>query len=163
MWPASLVRLGHVIGAGNDIVSAAVWGGGVCFAPQPVRPINATKTTLCMERRPPAAVYSPAGGPMVAWVLTIALAAEPAEPSAADGTGGAGRPAGSARIAEAEAPGFVRVEPVQATDAPTVVLRGGVVMTAAGQRYERGWVVLKAGRVSAVGEGDPPAVDGAKV
>jgi imidazolonepropionase-like amidohydrolase len=66
-------------------------------------------------------------------------------------------------IAEAEKPGFAQVEPVVAQARQTVVLKGGVVMDAAGHRYEPGFVVLKDGLVSQVGQGEPPAVDGAKV
>jgi imidazolonepropionase-like amidohydrolase len=66
-------------------------------------------------------------------------------------------------IAEQESRGLSRVEPEVAIVAPTVVLKGGTVLTAAGQRFEKGYVVLVDGRISAVGEGEPPDVSGATV
>jgi imidazolonepropionase-like amidohydrolase len=62
---------------------------------------------------------------------------------------------------ELELRGRAVVEPVAAVEAPAVVLAGGAVMTAAGAVYPKGWVVLRDGKVEAVGEGEPPAVDGA--
>ena len=66
-------------------------------------------------------------------------------------------------ITEVESRGLLRVEPEVEVDAPSVVLKGGTVLTAAGQRFERGFVVLVDGRISAVGEGDPPDVADAVV
>ncbi|MEQ1507532.1 MAG: amidohydrolase, partial [Myxococcota bacterium] len=62
-----------------------------------------------------------------------------------------------------EALGLVRVEPEVPVNAGPVVVRGGTVLTAAGQRFEPGYVVVEGGRIRAVGEGEPPAVDGAAV
>ena len=64
---------------------------------------------------------------------------------------------------EEESRGLLRVEPEVETEAPTVVLRGGTVLTAAGQRYDEGYVVLVDGRISAIGEGPAPDVAGATV
>ena len=55
------------------------------------------------------------------------------------------------------------VEPIPEWDAPTVVLTGGTVMTAAGDVWERGYVVLVDGTIDSVGQGDAPEVDGAVV
>jgi imidazolonepropionase-like amidohydrolase len=43
------------------------------------------------------------------------------------------------------------------TASPTTLLRGGRVITAAGPVWERGYVLLRAGRIAAVGEGDGAA------
>jgi imidazolonepropionase-like amidohydrolase len=64
---------------------------------------------------------------------------------------------------EAEARGRIQVEPEPVVDAAPVVLKGGTVLTAAGQRYERGYIVLQGGKISAVGEGAAPEVAGATV
>lgn len=66
-------------------------------------------------------------------------------------------------FAEAEQRGFLAVEPVNEAEAGSVVLDGGTVMTAAGQVFQPGYVVLVDGKIQAVGEGKAPAVDGAKV
>lgn len=62
-----------------------------------------------------------------------------------------------------EAKGLLRVEPEVVEAAPTVVLKGGTVLTAAGARYTPGYVVMEAGRLRAIGEGAPPDVPGAQV
>ena len=66
---------------------------------------------------------------------------------------------------ELEARGHAGVEPVVdgMKDAPFLVLKGGVVLTADGHRYDPGFVVMKAGRILNVGGGEPGEVDGAKV
>jgi len=55
------------------------------------------------------------------------------------------------------------VEPIPAVAAPAVVLAGGSVLTATGAVFSPGYVVIKAGRIEAVGSGDLPEVEGAKV
>src|SRR5688572_26916141 len=62
-----------------------------------------------------------------------------------------------------EAKGLLRVEPEVVEAAPTVVLQGGTVLTAAGAKYAPGYVVIEAGRLRAIGEGTPPEVPGAKI
>jgi imidazolonepropionase-like amidohydrolase len=66
-------------------------------------------------------------------------------------------------LAAAEARGRVPIEVVPAVDAPPVVIRGGTVLTAAGAHLSPGYVVLKGGRIDAVGAGAPPDVAGAVV
>jgi imidazolonepropionase-like amidohydrolase len=68
------------------------------------------------------------------------------------------------RLVDLEAAGLRPVEP-SASEAPPgpVVLAGGTVMTAAGARYSPGYVVMQGGKISALGEGQPPAVQGATV
>jgi len=65
--------------------------------------------------------------------------------------------------AEAEERGHRPVEAAPADPAPTFVLRGGAVLTAAGARFEPGWVAVQDGRILGVGGGEPPPVDGATV
>ena len=52
------------------------------------------------------------------------------------------------------------VEPLPAAEAQTVTLRGATVMTAAGETWSPGWLVLEQGRITALGEGDPPKESG---
>jgi imidazolonepropionase-like amidohydrolase len=66
-------------------------------------------------------------------------------------------------LAEVEAPGFGPIEPVVQAQAPTVLLRDVHVMTAAGQVWERGWLLLEDGAIEAMGEGEPPQVPDAAV
>lgn len=66
-------------------------------------------------------------------------------------------------LAEREQRGRVAVEPPAAVEHPTFVLANGTVWTAAGQRYAKGYVVVKDGAISGVGEGDAPAIAGATV
>ena len=65
--------------------------------------------------------------------------------------------------AELAAAGLASVESLPAGEAPLVVLTGGTVMTAAGDVYDVGHVVLKDGKIDAVGEGAAPEIDGAVV
>ncbi len=66
-------------------------------------------------------------------------------------------------LAEAEAAGRVAVETVAAEPAPLVVLSGGRVLTASGDDFATGYVVLRDGRIDAVGDGAAPEVAGATV
>lgn len=68
---------------------------------------------------------------------------------------------GGDALDEAAAKGWVAVEPVVAATSGPVVLGGATVLTAAGQRYAPGYVVLRDGRIAAVGEGKAPTVEGA--
>ena len=63
-------------------------------------------------------------------------------------------------LAAAEAPGFALIEAAPVADAPSVLLRDAHVMTATGAVYERGWVLLEDGVISALGEGEPPPAPG---
>ena len=65
--------------------------------------------------------------------------------------------------AEAEERGHRPVESLAAEPAPAFVLRGGTVLTAAGERHAPGYVVVRDGRIEAVGTGEPPQVAGAEV
>jgi len=62
-----------------------------------------------------------------------------------------------------EASGKAVVEVPRVVEAPTVVLSGGTVMTAAGAIYNPGYVVLRGGKIDAVGAGTAPTVAGATV
>ena len=62
-----------------------------------------------------------------------------------------------------EALGKAVVEVPPAVAAPTVVLSGGTVMTAAGAIHSPGYVVLRDGKIDAVGAGAAPSVQGATV
>ena len=56
--------------------------------------------------------------------------------------------------------------PIEASRTPSpqpVQIVGATVLTAAGTRYERGWITLVDGRIQALGAGTPPEVPGAKV
>ena len=64
---------------------------------------------------------------------------------------------------DAERRGHAAIEANLAEAASDFVLRGGTVLTAAGQRFEDGYVVVRSGRISAVGKGSPPAVEGLRV
>jgi len=55
-----------------------------------------------------------------------------------------------------EAPGFASIEPAMPADAPAVLLWDAGVMTAAGEVWERGWVLIEDGAITALGPGDPP-------
>ena len=61
--------------------------------------------------------------------------------------------------------GHAGVEPIvnPGAQAPVTILKGGVVLTAEGQRYEPGFVVMKEGRILNVGAGEPGHLDGAHV
>ncbi len=75
----------------------------------------------------------------------------------------AGDAAAPASRAELDAAGRAPVEPVVEGPAPLVVLANATVWTADGDIWERGYVVLKDGRIFAVGEGDAPTVPAATV
>jgi len=77
----------------------------------------------------------------------VGPAAEPAEPS----------------LEVIEARGLKPVEVLPPEEAPTVLLRGGTVLTAAGTRLEDGWVLMRDGRIAELGTGTPPEVEGAAV
>jgi imidazolonepropionase-like amidohydrolase len=61
-----------------------------------------------------------------------------------------------------EARGRRPIETVPAPSGAAVVFFGGTVLTATGDRLSPGYVVVEEGRVSAVGEGEAPQVDGAR-
>ncbi len=64
-------------------------------------------------------------------------------------------------LIEAEEVGHRTVEPHPVRNRGVVTIANAVVMTAAGTRHERGFVVIDEGRISAVGDGDAPEVAGA--
>ena len=66
-------------------------------------------------------------------------------------------------LAAVEAPGFAPVEPVVVAAPPPVLLRDAQVMTAAGEVWEPGWLLLEGGNISALGPGEPPPAPGASV
>ena len=82
-------------------------------------------------------------------LVVLAASAEPAEVGTA--------------LQAAEARGFQSAEPIPELTPPTVVLDGGIVMTAAGDIHEPGYVVLRDGKIEAVGAGAAPKVEGARV
>ncbi len=60
-----------------------------------------------------------------------------------------------------DARGKIEVEARPSAEAQTLTLVGGTVMTAAGQVYEPGWLILEDGRILAVGPGEPEQTVGA--
>ncbi len=66
-------------------------------------------------------------------------------------------------LQEAEASGFLPVELPADPPAPLRVLKGAVVWTSVGERLSPGYVVLRNGKIDAVGAGEPPAVPGAAI
>ena len=70
-----------------------------------------------------------------------------------------------AHFKEIEARGHRVLEPIQegAQEAPFLILKGGVVLSAEGHRYDPGFVVMKGGRIINVGAGEPGQSEGAKV
>lgn len=66
-------------------------------------------------------------------------------------------------LADAEARGLRPVEAPPSIAGPPTVIRGGTVMTATGAVFAPGFVVLRDGKIDAVGAGEPPKVDGAVV
>lgn len=66
-------------------------------------------------------------------------------------------PALSPSWAERDARAKVSVETPAAGGDARVVLAGGAVLTASGQRFSSGWVAFSEGRITAVGEGQPPS------
>ncbi len=65
-----------------------------------------------------------------------------------------------ALLAELDLAGRVLVEPRRAPDSAALAIVGATVMTAAGDVYEPGHVLVRDGRIQAVGAGDPPSIDG---
>jgi imidazolonepropionase-like amidohydrolase len=65
--------------------------------------------------------------------------------------------------ADAEERGHRAVEALPEEAAPSFVLEGGTVLTAAGQRFEPGYVVVVDGRIMAVGPGSASVTPGARV
>lgn len=59
--------------------------------------------------------------------------------------------------------GLLPVETPQPFDAPSFVLTNATILTAVSPRIDRGYVIVRDGRITAVGEGDAPSVDGADV
>ena len=55
------------------------------------------------------------------------------------------------------------IEPHVIADAPSVLLTGATVMTAAGAIHAPGWVLMSGGGISEVGAGEPPDARGATV
>jgi imidazolonepropionase-like amidohydrolase len=78
---------------------------------------------------------------------------------------GAGETTGRAakRLAEIEAKAHAEVEPRPDNTSPTVVVKGGTVMTAAGSVHAPGYIIFEAGWIKAIGDGDPGPVPGAQV
>ena len=72
-------------------------------------------------------------------------------------------PTAPASLADLEAPGHRPVEPTVQDSPPLVVLERAHVWTAAGESWDRGYVVLEGGTIRALGAGDAPAVEGATV
>ena len=72
---------------------------------------------------------------------------------------------GAAVQAEREAAGHRLVEPVvdMAALSRPVLIRNGTVMTATGDIHAPGWVLLRGGRIEALGPGEPPDAGGAHV
>ncbi len=62
-------------------------------------------------------------------------------------------------LADAEVRGHTSVESVSPGEAPAFALVGGTVMTAAGTVFSPGYVIVRDGRIFAVGEGSPPRSD----
>jgi len=63
-------------------------------------------------------------------------------------------------LAAIDARAKAMVEPLPEAQAETVTLRGATVMTAAGDTWAPGWLVLEDGRITALGEGEPPRESG---
>ncbi len=61
---------------------------------------------------------------------------------------------------EAERRGHAAIEILPTDTSPDFVLKGATVLTAAGQRFEHGYVVIRNGRIDAVGDGAPPNSQG---
>lgn len=95
----------------------------------------------------------------LALALLLSLTLSPgAPPAAAKDAPPPEPPRGADLLRELEAAGRLSVEPPPATAGPPVVLRGGTVMTAGGETFSPGYVVLADGRVAAVGPGEPGTV-----
>ncbi len=66
-------------------------------------------------------------------------------------------------LADLEAPGLRPVEPTAQEPTPLVVFTNAHVWTAAGDDWERGWIVLQDGLIHSLGEGDAPTIPDARV
>jgi imidazolonepropionase-like amidohydrolase len=66
-------------------------------------------------------------------------------------------------FAALEAAGLRAVETLPDISAPTVVITGATILPAAGDPIDEGYLVLRDGRVQAVGSGAPPAVNNAAI
>lgn len=69
---------------------------------------------------------------------------------------------GGSSLPEAERLGHLLVEPIDSTPAPHLLLFGGVVLTAAGARFDPGYVEMDGGKLLAIGQGTPPPAAGAQ-
>jgi imidazolonepropionase-like amidohydrolase len=69
----------------------------------------------------------------------------------------------SSSLEEIEARGRKPLEVLPEAAAPAVLLRGGTVLTAAGDRLEDGWVLMRDGRIADLGSGEPPVFEGVAV
>lgn len=88
---------------------------------------------------------------------TVVMAQPPAAPAArpapvGPGAGGISTPAADPFASTYRAPA-----------AAPVVIRNATLLTAAGPRIDNGYLVLRDGRISAIGSGAPPTVDGATI
>jgi imidazolonepropionase-like amidohydrolase len=59
--------------------------------------------------------------------------------------------------------GRAPVEPPSPHEARTTLITGGVVLTAAGEVYDPGWVLMSGGQIADLGQGEPAAAPGAIV
>ncbi len=95
-------------------------------------------------------------------VLAAACAPAPARPAAR-------RPASGLAFtpdpfAATESRGRIPIEAVSREVAPPVLIQHGTVLTAAGDRFDPGFVLIEEGEIASVGDGDGPAMpDGALV
>jgi len=95
----------------------------------------------------------------------VAADAGPAQTGTSAATGDAARASGSgvAIPSEFEQAGKRPVELVSLPPAPTLLIRGGTVMTVTGQRFSPGYVLLQDGKIVSVGPGDGTGPSGATV
>jgi len=59
-----------------------------------------------------------------------------------------------------DAPYAYRIQPRLTTQSTPVLLHGGAVWTAAGDRFDPGWIHFNDGQIVALGAGDPPEISG---
>ncbi len=93
----------------------------------------------------------------------IALSAGCATTGPAAGKKKSGPKADARTVAQVDIDGQQGLEPSLEVAAPTVIIKGATVMTAAGQVFSPGFVVLAGGRIKNVGGGDPGTTEGARV
>ncbi len=62
-----------------------------------------------------------------------------------------------------DAAGLSPIEPRVEVPGPHVVIKNAAIWTAAGKVHALGWIAMDAGRIEALGAGDPPAREGAHV